>query len=161
MSFLAYWKSLLTTRRHKKFSKSPQPGTDQTTILKKCKITQSVIFMEKAHSLGQTYVCLSLIKPGLGTDIGTCVPAWPIRPWYFQASTVSPILKWSLHTDSVLVNYLCITTESHGYTSANEIAKVCCRFQGCEANILLESGVGVHLHLVKSYCWIWYIFSQG
>ena len=30
--------------------------------------------MEKAHSLGQTYACPGLIKPDLGTDIGTYVP---------------------------------------------------------------------------------------
>ena len=36
------------------------------TILKKSKIGKSVIFIEKAHCLGQAYVCPGLIKPSLG-----------------------------------------------------------------------------------------------
>ena len=31
--------------------------------------------MEKAHGLGQTYVRPGLIKPSMGTDKGTSVPA--------------------------------------------------------------------------------------
>ena len=61
MSFLAYWKSLLTTRGDQMFWKSPQLRTEQTTFLKKYKISQiECSFHGKAHSLGQTHVCLGL-----------------------------------------------------------------------------------------------------
>ena len=59
----------------KSYEKARSLGQTRRRFSKKCKISQSIIFMEKAHSLGQTYVCPGLIKPSLGTDIGTCVPA--------------------------------------------------------------------------------------
>ena len=44
-----------------------------TAIVRNTQKKPSHIFIKKAHSLGQSYVCLGLIKPSLWTNIGTCV----------------------------------------------------------------------------------------
>ena len=75
LSTFSYWKSQLNTITVPKFLKKPtikdKPDSNCLKYTKK----PSHIFIKKAHSLGQSYVCLGLIKPNLWTNIGTCLPA--------------------------------------------------------------------------------------
>ena len=61
--------------RKPKVLKSPLIKTDLTTILPKLQISQTH-FHSEAYSWGQTYVCFGLIKPSLGTNMWTCIPAF-------------------------------------------------------------------------------------
>ena len=75
LSTFNYSESQLKTITVPKFLKKPTIKDKPDSNCPKYTKKPSHIFIKKAHSLGQSYVCLGLIKPSLWTDIGTCVRA--------------------------------------------------------------------------------------